>query len=217
MTLEMKNQDIVKELEAKTKRIKELNDVGSKTGETIKALEDKLLRTKGLLEEATKEKDLNKKEIEYLKNMSKDDQVHRVEMQKHQVEIERNQLDLELKEHKDKLKVLSESNEKIANELSNIKAENEKNNEAINARVKSQEIEIKKLKEDLERKTGEYNDISKKLNESLSFIKKLQTENQEVKNFLCHTTTSSIKRSSISTRSCRGVSTRTMRKTSQLL
>lgn len=159
MTLEMKNQDIVKELEAKTKRIKEFSDVGSKTGETIKALEDELLRTKGLLEEATKEKDLNKKEIEYLKNMSKDDQVHRVEMQKHQVEIERNQLDLELKEHKDKLKVLSESNEKIANELSKIKAENEKNNEAINARVKSQEIEIKKLKEDLERKTGEYNDI----------------------------------------------------------
>ena len=134
--------------------IKELSDVGSKTGETIKALEDELLRTKRLLEEATKEKDLNKKEIEYLKNMSKDDQVHRVEMQKHQVEIERNQLDLELKEHKDKLKMLSESNEKIANKLSNIKAEHEKNNEAINARVKSQEIEIKKLKEDLERKTG---------------------------------------------------------------
>ena len=102
-------------------------------------------------------------------------------MQKHQVEIERNQLDLELKEHKDKLKVLSESNEKIANELNNIKAEHEKNNQEINAKVKEQEIEIKKLKEELEQKTGAYNDISNKLNESLSFIKKLQTENQEVK------------------------------------
>ena len=180
-TLEMKNQEIVKDLEEKNKKIKELTEIKSKTGETIKTLEDELLKTKGLLDEATKEKDLNKKEIEYLKNMSKDDQVHRVEMQKHQVEIERNQLDLELKEHKDKLKVLSESNEKIANELNNIKAEHEKNNQEINAKVKEQEIEIKKLKEELEQKTGAYNDISNKLNESLSFIKKLQTENQEVK------------------------------------
>ena len=180
-TLEAKNSDMKKDLDEKTKLVEVLTETKKKDAETLSALENQVRRMKELIEEKEKENDILKKEIEFVKNMPKEDQLQRIERQKHQIEIERNQLDLELQEKKDKLKVLTESNIQLSAQLNDIRAENEKNTESIRKRVKDQETEILQLKEERAKKEGAYNDISSKLDESLSFIKKLQTENQELK------------------------------------
>lgn len=169
-TYSQKEQEI-ENLQTKLKKKSADIDKLKKEVDKIKIMKREIQEKDKIMEQITQEMD-------HIKNLPKEEQVLLAEQKAQKAEEEKEKIDKKLYEQIAKFNTAIEDYNKLTAAFDNYKKENESQKTAMLSKVKECEENTEKYKNDLLKATNNYIEIQTKLNNSLSLINKLQTENE---------------------------------------
>ena len=172
-TYSQKEQEI-ENLQTKLKKKTADIDKLKKETEKMKSMKREIKEKDKIMEQLSNE-------IDYIKNLPKDEQVQLAEQKAQKAEEEKEKLDKKLYEQMAKFNTAIEDYNKLTVAFDNYKKENESQKTMILSKMKECEENTEKYKNDLLKATNNYVEIQTKLNNSLSLINKLQTENENLR------------------------------------